>query len=67
MSGHLTHIPYICVGGQMIISKLLILCPNEVLCGYTESLLCDYFLIWTSVLISDLFAKYGLKTASTKY
>ena len=51
----------------MIISKLLILCPNEVLCGYTESLLCDYFLIWTSVLISDLFAKYGLKTASTKY
>ena len=51
----------------MIISKLLILCLNEVLCGYTESLLCGCFLIWTFVLISDLFAKYGLKTTSTKY
>ena len=64
---HLTHVSYICVGEQVIISKLLILCLNEVLCGYTKSLLCGYFLIWTSVLLSDPFAKNGLKTTSTKY
>ena len=33
---HLTHVPYIRVGEQVIISNLLILCPNEVLCGYTR-------------------------------
>lgn len=52
---------------MIMATKSLIPDPVEVLCRCTEGQKYDCFLIWTSVVVNDMFVKYGLKTTFTKY